>query len=204
MPTPCCRCCQKKPTDLEVVHVYEVPDPPLLSRALQRGLLEVLYSDHSRTASRHFEEGRGAIERHTEPERKEENKREIFPSQPKYHPPLADLISCPLALATFSSFLSFRHCTRRHSALFIFISFASAEHTRTISLCVRLCIFITRKYAHGRAKPPAKAAGGYVSRALHKGRGTIHFKQQQSASVPLWWGVRGRRGRLCTCALLFT
>lgn len=34
---PCSGCCQKKPTDLEVVHVYEVPDPPLLSRALQAG-----------------------------------------------------------------------------------------------------------------------------------------------------------------------
>lgn len=141
MPTPCCRCCQKKPTDLEVVHVYEVPDPALLSRALRRGLLEVLQSDHSRTASKHFEEGRGAIQRHTEPERKEENKREIFPSQPKYHPPLADLISCPLAPATFSSFLSLSATVRgRHSPLFI--SFHSHQlNIHVPSLCACAYVF---------------------------------------------------------------
>lgn len=46
---------------------------------------------------------------------------------------------------------------------------------------------------------PAKAAAGYISRALHKGKGTIHFKQQQSAGVrggewDRWGGNGGEEG----------
>lgn len=204
MPTPCCRCCQKKPTDLEVVHVYEVPDSPLLSRALRRGLLEVLQSDHSRTASKHFEEGRGAIQRHTEPERKEENKREIFPSQPKYPPPLADLISCPLAPATFSSFLSFRHCARRHSPLFILFH-SHQLNIHVPSLCACAYVFSSRgSMRTARAKPPLKLLGVMFPVRSTRAEG-LSISNSNSLLVCRGGGlgVRGGGG-LCTCALLFT